>query len=104
MKHLKKILAIVLIAVSLFAIALPALAEYGIFNTGGIKLRNGPNSSTYYGYVMSGTRCSILSTQADSTGANWMKVTIDSRDRNNGTNASLTMYTGWVPDWCISPN
>ncbi len=92
MKHIKKILAITLVALSLFAIAAPALAvTTGTYNYPSVNLRTSMGGSSL-GLVNQGATCNILDANTDSSGRKWYKVTITSHT-TNGTD--LYGKTGW---------
>ena len=59
MKHIKKLLALSLVAMTILAVAIPAMAETGTYNTAAVHLRSSPGGSSY-GLVSKGAACNIL--------------------------------------------
>lgn len=98
MKHLKKILAVALVAMSIMAISLPAMAEWGITITSH-KLYTNETKKYNYGDVMAGTYLLLGRSSADGT-MNYVAIRAEDRDR--GTNAKLTGYVGWMPYYNIN--
>lgn len=93
MKHMKKILALSLVIVSVLAIAATALATTtGKYNTAAVHLRSSMGG-TSLGLVNKGTTCNILNNKTDSSGQKWYQVTITSHTTNG--NKDLYNYTGW---------
>lgn len=92
MKNITKVLALTLVAISLLAIAAPALAvTTGTYNYPAVNLRSTVGGSSM-GLVNQGATCNILEASTDSSGRAWYKVTITSHTTNGD---DLYGKTGW---------
>ena len=90
MKHIKKFLALALVAITILAVAVPAMAETGTYNTAAVHLRSSPGGSSL-GLVSKGATCDILERRTISS-VLWYRVKITSHTLNS---PDLFGRTGW---------
>ena len=94
MKHIKKLLALALVAITALAITVPALAETtGFYNTSAVFLRPAVDSKSYLGRVNKNTTCVILDSSTGKGNRLWYKVRITSNTSND--NVNLINKVGW---------
>ena len=91
---MKRIIALALVVISIFAVAIPAMAAVttGYYNTAAVHLRS-TIGGVSLGLAHEGTTCDILDTSTDSSGRQWYKVKITSHTSNGGVD--LYNKTGW---------
>lgn len=97
MSHTKKILAVVLVVVSVLSIGIPAMAEWG---------RTSKSSPLYTDITMKYNHGTLASGTLVSLGrfnGSLQYIVVGAADRNKGTNANLKMYEGWIPHSIINP-
>lgn len=88
---MKKIVALMLVLVSVMAIAAPALATTtGVYNTAAVHLRS-TIGGTSLGLVSRGATCNVLAEQTVG-GVRWYRVKITSHTTNT---PDLYNYSGW---------
>lgn len=106
MKNMKKLLALALVALSVFVVALPALAATVQTNTNAVNIRSGPNTNaSLIGQVAKGTTLEVLGETQGSTvpnrpGTTWLHVKVIKCAA--GSKHQINGQTGYVHSGYIS--